>query len=175
MRRFTTAALLLSLLIPISAFGQLKKQAEPVSFSKLLTDGPAGLVGMIGLNPNRFSMSHSYSISMISGGGNSFSQGVYLNTMGYQISDAMSFALQWGILHQPMSSFGVTSPYQDGFFFSGASFEYKPSDKLAFGIQVSQTPQSYYDSRWYYNNPYSSPFRKSSSFFKTEENVDSGN
>lgn len=164
MSRTILAAAFILLLLPVSGFSQLKQQAEPVSFSKLLTNtvtNPGGLVGLVGLNPNRFSMQQSFSLSMLSAGGHSFSQGVYLNTMGYQISDATSVAMQWGIMNQPLSSLGVPSLYQSGFFFSGARFDYKPSESLQFGIEVSRTPYSpYYANpyRWY-DRPYNSPFK----------------
>jgi hypothetical protein len=125
--------------LPVLAFGQLKEQLKPQSFSQLLTQ-PQELVGWLGLNPNRFSMQHSYSLSYMSLGGHGFSQGVYLNTMSYRFSDPLQVSLQWGVLNQPFGSFGVPSLYQNGLFVSGASLEYKPSRNFSIGVQYNNIP-----------------------------------
>jgi hypothetical protein len=146
-------------LLPAVVFGQLKEQQKPQPFSQLLTTGlsaPQGLIGFIGLDPTRFSMHHSFSLSYTSLGGRGYSQGVYLNTMSYRFSDPLHVSVQWGILNQPLSSLGAPSLYQSGFFFSGASVEYKPSKDLSFGLQINHTPPS----QWYgspYRNYYYDP------------------
>jgi hypothetical protein len=140
------------MLLPVLAFGQLKEQLKPQPFSQFLTQ-PQGLVGLIGLNPNRFSMQHSYSLSYMSLGGHGFSQGLYLNTMAYRFSDPLQVSLQWGVLNQPLSGFGVPGLYQNGFFFSGANLEYKPSRNLSIGLQYNRTPGGlWYRGYPYYNN-----------------------
>ncbi len=100
--------MLMLVLLPVLAFGQLKEQLQPQSFSQLLTR-PQGLVGLIGLNPKRFSMQQSYSLSYTSLGGQNFSQGVYLNTMSYQVADPLQVSLQWGVMNQPLRGLGVPS------------------------------------------------------------------
>jgi hypothetical protein len=147
-------------LLPVLAFGQLKEQLEPQSFSQLLTQ-PQGLLGLIGLDPNRFSMQHSYSLSYMSLGGHGFSQGVYLNTMSYRFSDPLQVSLQWGVLNQPLSGLGVPSLYQNGVFLSGASVEYKPSRNLSIGVQYNRAPGNLWDARYrgypYYNDSIQRP------------------
>lgn len=141
--------MLMLMLLPVLAFGQLKEQLQPQSFSQLLTR-PQGLVGLIGLNPKRFSMQQSYSLSYTSLGGQNFSQGVYLNTMSYQVADPLQVSLQWGVMNQPLSGLGVPSLYQNGFFVSGASVEYKPSRNLSVGVEFNRSPNGY----WYRGYPY---------------------
>jgi hypothetical protein len=136
-------------LLPVLAFGQLKEQLKPQPFSQLLTR-PQGLIGLLGLNPNRFSMQHSYSLSYMSLGGNGLSQGVYLNTMSYRFSDPLQVSLQWGFLNQPLSGLGVPSIYQNGFFLSGASVDYKPSRNISIGVQFNHNPTGW----WYRGYPY---------------------
>src|SRR5574342_898980 len=122
------------LLLPVLAFGQLKEQLKPRSFSQLLTQ-PQGLLGLIGINPDRFSMQQSYSLGYMSLGGRGYSQGVYLNTMSYRLFDPLQVSVQWGVMNQPLSGVGVPSLYQNGFFVSGASVDYKPSRNLSIGVQ----------------------------------------
>jgi hypothetical protein len=147
-KNFVVLALMI-VLLPVLAFGQLKEQLKPQSFSQLLTQ-PQGLIGLIGLNPNRFSMQQSYSLSYTSLGGRDFSQGVYLNTMSYRVADPLQVSLQWGVMHQPLGGLGVQSLYQNGFFVSGASVEYKPSRNLSVGVQFNRNPAGY----WYRGYPY---------------------
>jgi hypothetical protein len=137
-RMFALLAAVL-VLVPLVAFGQLKEQLKPQSFSQFLTQ-PQGLIGLLGLDPNRFSMQHSYSVSYLSAGGQGFSQGLYLNTMSYHFSDPLQVSLQWGVMNQPFGSFGVPSLYQNGPFLSGASVEYKPSRNLSIGLQYNNIP-----------------------------------
>jgi len=124
--------------LPALVFGQLKEQLKPQSFSQLLTQSQ-GLVGLIGLDPSRFSMQHSYSLGYTSFGGHGFSQGVYLNTMSYRLSDPLQVSLQWGMINQP---FGGASLYKNGFFLSNASVEYKPNRNFSIGVQYNQIPAS---------------------------------
>jgi len=154
------AAVVTLVAVPSLVFGQLKEQAEPVSFSRLLTSGltnPQGLAGIIGLDPNRFTMQQSYSLSYMSIGGNGFSQGVYLNTIGYRLMDSMQLSVQWGIRNQPLSSLGVSGISESGFFLSGANFEYKPARNVSIGIQYSTYPSRYYGPYRAVNPYYSSP------------------
>jgi hypothetical protein len=90
-------------------------------------------------------------------GGHGFSQGVYLNTMSYRFSDPLQVSLQWGIMNQPLG--GVQSLYQNGFFLSGASLEYKPNRNLSIGVQYNNIPasQMYYSP--YRGSLYYSPVR----------------
>ena len=141
------AALLMVALLPALASAQLKDSEKTIPFSQLLTHGlsaPRGLIGMIGLNPDRFSMQHSYSLSYLSMGGHGYSQGVYLNTMSYRFADPLQVSLQWGIMNQPLSSMGVPAMYQSGFFLSGANLEYKPSKNVSLGVQFNSYPGGYY-------------------------------
>jgi len=141
------AAALMVLMLPVWASAQLKGPDKPVPFAHLLTQGlsaPQGLFSLIGLNSNRFSMQQSFSLSYTTLGGQGYSQGVYLNTMSYRLADPLQFSLQWGIMNQPLSSLGVPSMYQNGFFLSGANLEYKPSKNLSLGMQFNSYPGGYY-------------------------------
>ncbi|MDZ7267003.1 MAG: hypothetical protein ONB48_05475 [candidate division KSB1 bacterium] len=138
---------LLVLITPTLATAQLQEQTRPVSFPSLLTapfNQPQGLIGLLGLNPNRFSMQQSYSLSYLSLGGQGFSQGLYLNTMGYRVADNLQVALQWGVRNQPLGAFGVRGLNQNGFFLSGARLEYRPGRNTALSVQFSSYPSSSY-------------------------------
>ena len=67
-------------------------------------------------------------------------------------------------MNQPLSSLGVPSMYQNGFFLSGANLEYKPSKNMSVGIQFNSYPAgSYYPYRTGYHPYYDiSPNRSDS-------------
>ena len=64
-----------------------------------LTPNQFGSLGL--LDPERFHMSQSYSMSFASDGKYSSSAGMYLNTMTYQFSMPISMRLQVGYTHDP--------------------------------------------------------------------------
>ncbi|MFQ5602270.1 MAG: hypothetical protein ACE5HS_03270 [bacterium] len=141
---------LLAMMVSAQAFAQLKKDTK-INMSQALTQPTKvqTIIGLIGLDPNKFSMSHSYSLMFTSFGGQSYNQGLYLNTMKYQLSNPISMYLQFGFAHQPLGNWGQNSLQQNQFFISGAGLEYKPSDKFKMQIEFSQYPRSNYSS---YNN-----------------------
>ncbi|NIR52157.1 hypothetical protein GWO43_26505 [candidate division KSB1 bacterium] len=152
------------LILPTLVFGQLKQDKQVDMASALIKpSGVSNMVGLLGLDPNKFSMSHSYSFSFSSLGGQSFGQGVYLNTMHYQFSDPLTMYFQFGFLHRPFGDFGQTNLSQNELFVSGAGFKYQPADNFKVQFEFSQQPRSYY---------YSSPLNRvgaRKAWWETEE------
>jgi hypothetical protein len=102
-------------------------------------------------------MSHSFSLSYFSFGGQSISQSMYLNTLNYQISDPLSLSVQWGIRAFPHNTLGNNSTLLNGgLFFSGAELNYRPTDNLFIKFEVNRMP--YYNSYRYPYRPYQSNF-----------------
>lgn len=159
----------LFLLVPGIAFTQLKTQnPQDVHFPSALTKGygqASGLFGFLGLDPSKIQMTHSYTLSFMTFGGQGFGQGVYLNTISYRISAPLSMSVQWGMLHQPFESAGVDSPFKSGFFVSGANLNYKPSNNFHVGIQYSSYPTT-----GYYRSPFDYGYRPNSLIRANEEN-----
>jgi len=156
MRR-ASFVIIAAVLLPALSFGQLKENQKLPPFSTLLTSPQAasrGVIGLLGLNPSRFSMQQSYSISYMSYGGKGFSQGMYLNTMQYQVADPLRVQVQWGVAHQPFASAGLPGIYGSGLFLSNANVEYQPSDKLRIGLSIDSyppgglSPNAYDYNRW---------------------------
>ncbi|MFQ5769305.1 MAG: hypothetical protein ACE5HX_02130 [bacterium] len=152
-RKLYTLSFLLCL--PTFLFAQLKQDTK-VDMAKALTQPTKiqSIIGLIGLDPNKFSMSHSYSLSFTTFGGHSFSQGLYLNTMKYQLSNPITMYLQVGFLHQPLGDLGQNSLLKNQLFLSGAGLEYKPSENFKLQFEFSQQPNLYYSpySRFYHRN-----------------------
>ncbi len=140
---------LFCIFLPTVLSAQLKQDTQ-TDFARALVkpNKIESMVGLLGLDPTRFSMSHSYTFSVGSFGGESFSQGLYLNTMAYQLSNPITMYLQLGFQHQPISNLGQNDLNQNQLFLSGAGFEYKPSEKFQFRMEFSQQPNSPYYSRY---------------------------
>lgn len=95
------------------------------------------------LDPSRFKMSHSYTLSYFSSGKTSGSFGVYSNLMEYHFSDPLSITLSLNYLHQPLSVFhedrlGIKDAILPNF-----QLRYRPNDNFSFTINVLTFPQGY--------------------------------
>jgi hypothetical protein len=84
---------------PLLAFGQLKTLASPTQFPSLLRStlqaGEAAM-GLIGLDPEKLQMTHSYSMSVFSGGEQSISQALYPQYSGLPIRCAIDGSAAMG-------------------------------------------------------------------------------
>ena len=127
-------------LLPLAALAQFKTQAKPIDFADRLTSGVQNGVGLLGLDPTRLSMSHSYSMSYMSVGDRGFTQGLYLNTLKYQFAIPLTFTVQWGMAHQPFQGNNTSPILQNGFFLSGAQVRYKPTENTIIQLDFHQNP-----------------------------------
>ena len=113
------------------------------------------------LDPNKFSMSHSYSLSFFNMGNQSVNQGLYLNTMTYRFSDPLMMQVAIGYVHQPFGGFQNQEGQNGKMFVQRAKLQYKPSKNMSFTIDYRAVPYSMYSPYGYsrYGARYSSPFR----------------
>lgn len=130
------------MMMPMMVFAQFKTQAKNQGFTDRLISS-SGL-GFLGLDPSRFSMSQSYSMSYADIGGRGFSQGLYLNTLRYQFAIPLTVSLQLGLAHQPFGISGVSPMMNDGLFVSGAQLRYQPSKNTLIQLDFRQAPYSGY-------------------------------
>jgi hypothetical protein len=140
----------LIILLPNMVFGQLKSQNKPMDIGQVLrtpTRTFQGIGNILGIDPSKLNVSQSYSLSYFSLSGQSFAQGLYLNTIDYEFSAPLSMRLQWGVAHSPMSKMGAPSVLNDGPFISAAQLKFRPSNKIAIGIEYRALP-------YYYQNNY---------------------
>jgi hypothetical protein len=132
----------LCLLGPVLVFGQYRSESKSSIFKPSeLFRRPSGILeGLI--DPSRFKMTQSYSLSLFTMGGQTFNQGLYLNTMNYRIADPLTATLQVGYMHQPLGGSGLSGSSAGRLFVRGASLEYKPSDgtQLVFDYQSMPAP-----------------------------------
>ncbi len=120
-----------------------------------------GSFGFQFLNPNRFSMHQSYSLSMGAGGGGSYSSGLYLNTFAYKLANPLTLSLDLGF-HTPIynsMSHGPSTSLWNGdsrpsFVLPRIGLDYKPTENTSFSLQIINGR----DANKAYGYPEASPF-----------------
>ena len=153
-------AIFVLILIPCSVFAQFKTQNSAPDIQEQLRSTPTkgeGLVSLIGLDPAKFSMSQSYSLSYFSLGGHGITQGLYLNTMSYRFSDPLQFSVQFGLAHQPFGGMGQNQALlnnSNSAFISAAQLTYRPFKNMLLQLEYNSWPRSRYNyspASWWMN------------------------
>lgn len=132
--------ILFSLFLHLTALAQFKGQIGASNFGAGMRT--AGLLDMLGLDPSRFSMTQSYTLSYAAVGNHGFAQGLYLNTLRYQFSAPLSVAVQIGMAHQPLALPGASPMLNNGIFLSGAQLRWQPSANTVLQLDFHRYPFS---------------------------------
>ena len=141
---------ILILTASIISFAQFKDQVtqQPSVHDGLIKNNTPSLV--LGfLNPNNFSMHHSFNLSYSAFGNNGVALGVYTNSMIYKFADNLNIGADISLVNSPYSSFGKDFTNQiNGLYLTRASLNYKPWENFTINVQYNRNPLGYY-------NPYS--------------------
>lgn len=147
----------LIMLLTGEAVGQFKSQipTQPTDIRSGITTASGSFFGLF--SPDRFSMNHSYSFMVYSGGGYSGSIGLLNNTMNFKLADPLFLKVNLGLMHQPFGG-PKDAPYQNAHFMHGAELIYKPNNKFQMNIGYSVSPwmPAIQGGGWY-----NSPFQQS--------------
>ena len=107
------------------------------------------------LNPSRFHMSQSYSFMYSSSGYGSYSLGMYLNSLEYQVSDPLRIRIDVAYVHQPGALFsGTGAGSQNGMILPGISVNWQPSKYFQMRFDYRQYPSLYRGLDFESSNPY---------------------
>ena len=128
---------ILSALVVGQLRSTLPSRAMPVN-----TQGLSHARNISILDPNRFSMNHSFGLSMMSAGNQSMTMGAYTNQMNYMLKDNLRLSTRFS-LASPMSGM---SPYaKNGMggsqLFYGASLDYQPTENLFVKFSMDNYPR----------------------------------
>lgn len=94
-------------------------------------------------SPEHFRMQHSYEMSMGTLGGQSYSLGIYTNSMQWQFSDQLAARIDIGIAHAPFGgSLGFNQRPQ--IFLRNAEIAYRPRENMLLQFTVRQSPYGYF-------------------------------
>jgi len=153
--RLILIVLLLAGMFPLQA--QLKSQLpRPLAVEEAIQIPGVGsnnsLLSFI--DPDRFFMNQSYSLSYSSFGGGT-SMGIYQNQMSYIFSDKLMLNARLGFMHNPLGigsySAGQTN-LMDNLIY-GFDINYRPKDNVFFSLRFDKSPY-YYRSGFYPYNRY---------------------
>lgn len=115
------------------------------------------------INPNNFTMNHSFSMSMVNTGYGNVSLTSYINTMNYRISNKLNISADVKFQFSPYASsiYGPESAANlqndlNGISLSRASLNYRLSENSVINVEFRQIDQSDYFNN--YNNNFYNPF-----------------
>ncbi|UCE19938.1 MAG: hypothetical protein JSV84_06230 [Gemmatimonadota bacterium] len=135
---------LLVFLIPYLLGGQERSSGQTFLSRSSTDDLGYGLSrGLSLLNPDRFSMSHSYTMSLFSSGGEGHMVGLYMNTMKYQFSNPLLLTVHVGYMHQPFATAHARRMTDANAVLSGFELEYRPTKNFFLKVEYGTTPALY--------------------------------
>lgn len=143
-----------------AANAQFKSEGnKPVDIkSKLVNNNPSSFL-LSFINPQNFSMRHSFSLSYSAFGGNGIALGIYTNRLAYKFSDNLNIEVDASVINSPYSTFGKEfSDRINGIYLTRAQLNYKPSEDFQISIQYRNSPFGYYGYPGYSRYPYYNPF-----------------
>jgi len=102
------------------------------------------------LQPNRFSMHQSYSVSFMSSGAGSASSGLYLNTLSYRLANPLTLSADLGF-YTPISSTFPGSRQNTLISQGGGSsvvlprvgLEYRPNENFSMNLEIFNGPDAW--------------------------------
>jgi len=135
-------------------FGQFKADMQRVDFPEELQKMTA-LESRSLLDPARFQMNHSFSVSMMSMGGISAGMGTYTNYMSFLLRDNLRLTTSFSLVKPTMMQ-NLNSPNTlDGQIYYGAQLEYQPSENTLFQLGFQTYPAySYYNRPNYFGRTF---------------------
>lgn len=151
--------LIFALIISSFSYSQFKDPVFPTESPKDgIVDQSSNLyLGFI--NPNNFSMKHSFGLSYSTFGSYGMSLATYTNSMMYKFSDDMNVQLDASFITSPYSSFG--KDFQNsiqGIYITRAAFNYRPWEDVYFSIQFRNLPNYFVNPFNRYNGYYGNSF-----------------
>jgi hypothetical protein len=129
------------------SFAQFKSELDNknVGMPQILKSNDNTVLGFI--NPENFSMKHSYSMSYNSLAG--MALGVYTNTMSYKFNENLNIEADISLAHAGLGSYSKALADQlTGLYLSRAEINYRPYDNFIIQLRYERPTYPYYG---YYN------------------------
>lgn len=139
--------------------GQISAQYKTIDDKKPSDYKSSGNLLLGFINPNNFSMRHSFNVSMMNTATGSVSLTSYVNSMNYSFSKDLNISADVKVQYSPFASSRAGTSYStalqnnlSGIFLSRASMNYKISDNAVINLEYRR-----YDESDYFNN-YMNPY-----------------
>lgn len=129
----------------LSASAQFRgTEPRPPSTSEGMVKQPSSpqLFGF--LNPDKFSMSHSVSMSYLSMGREGLGVTMYINHMRYQLFDPLTVSADVSMMFTPFGSMSRSMQDISGIYLNNARIDYQPSKDFRITLQYNNVPFGYY-------------------------------
>lgn len=145
----------LGLTVPAQAQFRSAVQEAPAPSRLYEAKGAAGFVLNKLFSPSVFRMSHSFEMSAGSFGGNSYSLGMYTNSMAWQFNNKLAARVDMAVAYSPHNEaasalgFGNEKPQV---FLRNAEIAWRPSKNVQLHLQVRQSPYGNYMSPYGYGS-----------------------
>jgi hypothetical protein len=143
--------IILIIFISSISFAQFKgDESKPLNIkSGILSDNSSSSLFSF-INPENFSMSHSFGLSYSSFGNNGLALGVYTNHMAYKFSEHINVQLDASLVNSPYNSLGDSFTKSiNGFYLDRAQINYHPSKDFNISLMFSNSPFNYYSNYGY--------------------------
>ena len=149
-----TAWILITLLmIPSMGFAQVVDSGDSGGISNYLRSGDGYGLGIqpVGLlDPSRMTFSHYVSSSYMSVGGEGIMRNLFMETIGYKISNPLMLTVNLGYLQTPYSSFEPDNSFMSGSFVGSAALTWRPKKNMFLHFEVANYPNYGYGYHNYY-------------------------
>jgi hypothetical protein len=149
MKRLLLILFMIAVSVSSAQFRDEADQKPDIRNSIVKNNSFGSLLGFI--NPDNFSMHHSFGLSFASFGGNgNMALGVYTNSMSYKFSDRLNVETDISLVNTPYNSYGPEFTKQiNGVYISRAQLNFKASDNMNIMIQYRNVPGGYYSQYGY--------------------------
>ena len=139
MRNLKICVLVL-ILVPVLGMAQLKKDIPQPNISGTLN---SSLLNSALLDPSKFSMHHSFSMSYFTMGGTDMMLNTYVNTLNYSFSENLFLTTRLGIMASPYNNLPGDNALANGQFFGGAELKYLPTENTVISLKFESVPYMY--------------------------------
>ena len=119
--------------------GQLKSD---LSQNSAIFNNPVSSDGSVMslFDPSRFSMNHSFGMSMMSMGGQSVGIASYTNNMNFLLRDKLQLQTYVTFMQPNMISSNTPNPYSNTQLYYDALLDYSPTDNTHFQVSFGNYP-----------------------------------
>ncbi len=141
MRNLLAILTVILMAVPVTAQMADRAELEEAARANALGVQPVSTPSSL-IDLSRLEWSHSYSLSYMSGGGNSASVGMLNTSMLYEFSPKLSLLLNVGVAHNAGALWGNGA--SDATVLPGFVLDYHPSDKFRMVIGMQTFAGGYY-------------------------------
>jgi hypothetical protein len=147
-------------MLPTIGLAQVVDSGDAQGISNYLRSGNDYGLGIqpIGLlDPSRMTFSHSFSSSYMSVGGEGVMRNLFMETIGYRISNPLMLTVNVGYLQTPYSSFEQDNTFMSGSFVGSAALTWRPKKNMFLHFEVANYPS--YGYGYYRYDPFIPKYR----------------